>query len=183
LTVQNIKTAFTTEVYETHARIALEMRDLATFSQCLLVVSSLYENGIEGHRLEFISYGILYALHLNDKKSVILHTQSLSPEDLKNKNVSHAMEVVKAAEKGNYHQFFSLYLDSPNMSDFILDLMLDNMRKRALKTITTVYKDPVPISKICTELLFKNKQECYHFLATTEHKFDHANLFPATFDN
>jgi len=178
LTVQSIKTPFTLQVYETHARIALEMKDLGTFSDCMSVALSLYETGLEGNRLEFRSYSILYALYLKDKNSVTLQIQGLSTSDIKDKAVSHAISVVKAVDAGDYHQFFSLYLASPNMSDYLLDLMMDKIRTKALKTIASVYQDPVPISKICSELAFKNKRECLQFLETTKHKFDNSSLYP-----
>jgi len=178
LTVQSIKTPFTVQVYEAHARIALEMKDLGTFNECLCVASSLHETGLEGNRLEFRSYSILHALYLKDTKSVTLQIQGLSTSDVKDKAVSHAINVVKAVDAGDYHQFFSLYLDSPNMSDYLLDLMLDKIRTKALKTIVSVYQDPVPITKIRSELVFKSKRECLQFLETTKHKFDNSNLYP-----
>lgn len=82
--VQRIKNEFTVEVYEIHARIALEavsrlgntrrlcklthpQKDLGEYNQCQSMLRQLYELGIKGHPEEFLSYRILYLLHTRNR--------------------------------------------------------------------------------------------------------------------
>lgn len=71
LTVQRIKNEFTVEVYEIHARIALEAKDLGEYNQCQSMLRQLYELGLKGHPEEFLSYRIMYLLHTRNRAGEI----------------------------------------------------------------------------------------------------------------
>jgi hypothetical protein len=83
--IQWIKNEFTVDVYEKHARIALEkvldlffslyflfcadpcfllvlQGDLAEYNQCQSQLRELYREGLPGHDTEFAAYRILYLL-------------------------------------------------------------------------------------------------------------------------
>lgn len=119
LTVQRINNDFTVEVYETHARIALEVADLNEFNQSQTQLKELYKvikeqkdeevkkRGLKNMN-EFIAYRLIYYVFLTlnkkyeggstDLMNILL---SLTPEQVKDHCISYAL-------KGMRH-FFLLF--------------------------------------------------------------------------
>ncbi|KAL1975778.1 hypothetical protein VTN31DRAFT_4170 [Thermomyces dupontii] len=67
--------------------------------------------------------------------------------------VQHALEVRSALALGNYHRFFQLYLDTPNMGAYLMDMFVDRERLAALAAICKAYVDSFPILSHAVEFL------------------------------
>lgn len=138
LTVQHITNEFTVEVYEVHARIALEKGDLGEYNQCQTQLRALYSRNIGGgcgHPVEFKAYRILYFIHTCNRTALNDVLAELTPADKKEEAVKHALDVRSALALGNYHKFFRLYLDTPNMGGYLMDMFVARERLAALANI------------------------------------------------
>ena len=180
--VQRIQTEFTVQVYEIHARIALEkvdirkcfpkwrithifniiisQGDLGEYNQCQTQLRELYRLGIPGREYEFIAYRILYLQYAQNhsgkcvrcdflvcRRSTFLRLshrfatdinallKHLTPVQKNDPAISHALKVRSSMATGNYHRFFKLYLDAPNMGGYLIDKFVDRERIAALKAI------------------------------------------------
>ena len=135
LTVQHIKTEFTVNVYEIHARIALEKGDLSEYNQCQTQLRALYSQHLGGHPMEFKAYRILYFIHTCNRTDMNDVLADLTPAEKKDAAVKHALDARSALALGNYHRFFQLYLDTPNMGAYLMDMFVGRERLAALTNI------------------------------------------------
>ena len=142
LTVQHIKTDFTVSVYEIHARIALEKGDLGEYNQCQTQLRALYAQNLGGHPMEFKAYRILYFIHTSNRTDMNDLLAELTPVEKKDPAIKHALDARSALALGNYHRFFQLYLTTPNMGGYLLDMFVGRERLSALANICKAYAIP-----------------------------------------
>lgn len=135
LTVQRIKNDFTVEVYEIHARIALEKGDLGEYNQCQTQLKALYQLGLKGSPIEFKAYRILYFIHTANRTALNDVLADLTTAEKEERAIKHALNVRSALALGNYHRFFQLYLDPPNMGGYLMDMFVHRERLAALCNI------------------------------------------------
>ncbi|KAJ8094677.1 hypothetical protein PM082_010683 [Marasmius tenuissimus] len=167
LTVQRIKNEFTVQVYEIHARMALESNDMVEYNQCQASLKTLYELGIPGKVEEFTAYRILMLLHGRNRSELNLYVGQLTPRQKADPAVNHALNVQRALSMGNYHSLFVSYMNAPNMGAYIMDHFIDRERTKAMMVITKVYKT-IGVPFIQNELAFDDLESTCKFLE--EHK-------------
>ncbi|GAB5357689.1 hypothetical protein AAMO2058_000396000 [Amorphochlora amoebiformis] len=159
LMVQGLQNTFVVEVYETHARIAIEADDHEELRVCIDRLDHLRsEAGLSGHADEFLAYNLL--LHLHTKGSGGVEAQrwiaEMRPDLRRSPAVAHAMRVWKARARGDYVSFFRLYQRAPNMSSYLMDEMAENLRERAISVIVGSYRLKYPLSKLMHILALPN---------------------------
>ena len=122
-------------------------KDLGEYNQCQTMLRQLYELGIQGHPLEFLSYRIIYLLHTRNRSGeFILRTghdradgsdmaallAQLTPSEKSDPGVHHALQVHASLATSNYVRFFRLFNSAPNMSGYIMDHFVERERMSAL---------------------------------------------------
>ncbi|KAL3699330.1 hypothetical protein R1sor_017352 [Riccia sorocarpa] len=155
LTVQRIRDEFTVQVYETHARMALEAGDLPEYNQCQTQLKGLYGEGIKGCSNEFAAYSLLYIIFNHGNSRDLLSSMArLSKEARKDDTVKHALAVRAAVASGNYTSFFKLYRTAPNLSPFLMEMYVEKMRFEAVKCMARSYRPTLSVSFIARSLAF-----------------------------
>mmetsp|Transcript_8921 Transcript_8921/g.28315 ORF Transcript_8921/g.28315 Transcript_8921/m.28315 type:complete len:505 (+) Transcript_8921:357-1871(+) len=193
LTVQCVKNKFAVNVYETHARVALENADMNEYNQCQTQLKELYASlGDVGHPTEFIAYRILYYIYLQltaaggDKSApeflAILH--EMPQEAWTNDAVSHALAVAEAVNTQNYAAFFHLHKDAPNMGVYILDMCADKIRIDAAYRIAKAHRPSLPLDALARQLGFDEVDDPFvAFVETIGFKLDDTRKLVLTKDS
>lgn len=164
MTVQRIKSDFTVQVYEIHARIAIEQGDLGEYNQCQTQLKVLYAIGLSGFELEFMAYRLLYLIHCRNKQAINQFMGDLSEEQRDNEAVSHALKVRSAIAVGNYSQLFQLYATAPNMGAYLMDLFIPRERSMTLITMLKAFRPTLSLSYVSKTLAFTSEAECKNWL-------------------
>ncbi|KAI0120333.1 SAC3/GANP/Nin1/mts3/eIF-3 p25 family-domain-containing protein [Hypoxylon sp. NC0597] len=164
LTVQRIRNEFTVSVYEIHARIALEKGDLGEYNQCQTQLRALYKAGLKGNSIEFKAYRILYFIHTANRTALNDAIADLTTAEKEERPIKHALNVRSALALGNYHKFFQLYLDVPNMGAYLMDMFVKRERLAALANMCKAFKPELKLRYITEELAFESDAEAAQFI-------------------
>ncbi|CAK7901538.1 hypothetical protein CAAN1_06S04588 [[Candida] anglica] len=165
LTVQHIKNDFTIEVYEVHARVAIENNDLGEFNQCQSQLKYLYrlkrdmgglvDDKFMNSELEFLSYRILYMLMTGNHSEIYKMKLELYSDttELPKRQRVRLFKCVEALFdlqgyliQGNYYHFFRIYrfLQSKSYMRLACHLMehflVEKQRLKSLAIISRSYR-------------------------------------------
>jgi len=163
LTVQCIRDEFTIEVYETHARIALENGDHTEFNQCQSQLQMLYNEVGGENKNEFTGYFVLYLIFTEDQTGLQVLLRKL--KKIKDEVVEHALKVRKAWALNQYYDLFKLYKSAPKMSMYVMDWFIERERRRAFLKLVKAYRPNLYKNFIEKQFHFKNDDELNQFLA------------------
>ena len=162
--IQAIKGGLAAEIYESHARAALEYGDVAEYNQCQGQLRVLYADGVaspHGAEPEFLAYRILYqAVHAHKGELVaLLHTlqQIRTSKFAKHPAIVHALKVRSAIASHNYALFFKLYYAAPALGRALMDLAVRSLRFKALTEFVKAFKPYLCVDFIVNVLGFKRE--------------------------
>jgi hypothetical protein len=171
-TVQHLQTALAVDVYESHARLALQAEDVNEYNQCQTQLMELYRvlnanaDGAVQHRNEFVAYRLLYYVLMtgnqkydggsSDLFKILLE---LSAQEKKDPAIAHALKVRQAVADVDYHAFFRLLVDCPNRGAALMDRIVPSFRYMALQRICTAYRPTVEVDFVLQELGFCVEKE------------------------
>ena len=188
LTVQHARGgAFAQSVYETHARIALEVGDMAEYNQCQTVLRELHarrkargERGV--HRAgasssaealrrvasespgatieEFAAYRVLYAAAQDTTEALTRELRRATADGLlEHPLVSHATAAASAKTSGNFRAFFERRRDAPRMSGYLMDTMAPGVRRSGMRAVLRAHGAGVSAAWVARVLGFEGDED------------------------
>ncbi|CAI5469985.1 unnamed protein product [Closterium sp. Yama58-4] len=160
LTVQRIRNEFTVQVYEVHARMALEAADMPEFNQCQAQLKGLYAEGLRGHRGEFRAYALLHNVLSQGPRYDLQHAIArVTAEERQDSTMAHALRVREAFSRRDYSKFFSLYRHAPTLIQLLMDMQVEKQRFEAVQSMAKAYRPSLPVQYIAHVLAFGDSRD------------------------
>jgi hypothetical protein len=169
LTVQMIRNKFTIQVYESHARIAIENKDRDEFNQCQNQLKTLYKVvsnkessnlPMSSNNAEFIGYRLVYNIltkSFKDLNEVTKEIKKNFPSDI---YLKHLLELKDAWHLNNYVKFFRLYTLSNHLTKCLINMFIERERKNALKIIIKSFRPSIRLESVYEMLAYESLEKC-----------------------
>uniref|UniRef100_A0A0A9XQ69 Leukocyte receptor cluster member 8 n=2 Tax=Lygus hesperus TaxID=30085 RepID=A0A0A9XQ69_LYGHE len=168
MTVQGIRDEFSIQVYEMHARLALQTLDHSEFNICQSVLKALYNevSPTLTNEDEFTAYRLLYYLFTRDISDLtaLMTELLLCRKNERSDSIQHSLDVALAWLLGCQHRIFKLYTSAPLHSSYVMNLFLPRERAAYFKILMKAYRPWVPITFITSELAFIDDIQTLKFL-------------------
>eukprot|EP01060_Flectonema_neradi_P040708 TRINITY_DN9388_c0_g2_i1.p1 TRINITY_DN9388_c0_g2~~TRINITY_DN9388_c0_g2_i1.p1 ORF type:complete len:811 (+),score=138.32 TRINITY_DN9388_c0_g2_i1:74-2506(+) len=166
LTVQHIYTSFTTDVYETHARICLEHGDLGEFNACQAKLRAYHKRSdmivSPDNVIEFTAYRILYCALTKSHADLAAEMENLSASDRQSPVITHALSIITALTPVSAYLLDKVYNDAPNLGALLIDLFLPpprGLRMQMYLQLLKAYRPGVPFNFMKQSLLFAEEDD------------------------
>ena len=156
MNAQRIEGLLYIDLYETHAKIALQCGDTNEFNICQTKLNEAYNEsmvGSERTHFEFLYYRLLYCI-FEDSNSVLKIMNSLTKEEKAHLWIRFALKIRETLATRNYHLFFLLFLRAPGMGKFLIQQYINRERVKALRLIIACFRPTVHIDFLAKELGF-----------------------------
>uniref|UniRef100_A0AC34R7I4 SAC3/GANP/THP3 conserved domain-containing protein n=1 Tax=Panagrolaimus sp. JU765 TaxID=591449 RepID=A0AC34R7I4_9BILA len=165
LTVQKIRNEFTVEVYEFHARLTLENKDMPEFNQCQSQLRHLY-NDLPNckNEDEFTAYRLLYYIFTQDDQDILSLLNAV--QNKTKPMVLFAIRVHDAYLKGHYIRLFKLFSYPPKMCGYLMDLFIDRERRKFFNIIRSSYRPSLKIEILSKWFNFSSQKDFYDYAKT-----------------
>jgi hypothetical protein len=184
LTVQNLRGAFTTRVYETNARWALESGDLGQFNQCQTQLKQLHQDTSTDLdvKCEFLSYRLVYyylqSLRV-DEQIFLSQILSSEPSIRNHRFIVFALGVRKYAATNNFVKYFEQMkvaqtgenqgsqnsVPAPHMK-YLLEAFESRQRVFCLMVLCKSFVTQIPISWLASILRIDTASDCEEFVVS-----------------
>mmetsp|Transcript_5802 Transcript_5802/g.15134 ORF Transcript_5802/g.15134 Transcript_5802/m.15134 type:complete len:320 (-) Transcript_5802:137-1096(-) len=173
LTVQLIQDVLAAEVYETHARIAIEADDLDEFNQCQAQLQPIHALGHNVHNAaEFCAYRILYNSVVPPRGAtsalVLALLQNLNPRALGHPVIRQALDAHRAIEASDFGAFFRMWPKMANLGRHFLDRVGPSMRRHALRATCVAFEPTIPLPRLAQLLGFISEDPAAACLANLQ---------------
>jgi len=169
LTVQHIQNELTAEVYETHARIAIESDDLEEFNICQAQLQPLHAAGVRvQHAAEFCAYRILYNAvvppRVHAGVAVLVQLQQLNARALRHPSIAQALDAHLAIASSDFAAFFRLRRSMHHLGAHFLDRLVPEMRRLGLRATCQAFEPTLPLARLAELIGFPSAREAEHYL-------------------